>query len=141
MGKSIQWLCVMLVLILPSIISAQEWVARYDGPGSGGDRGNAIAVDNASCVYVTGRSVGSGTSWDYATIKYSPTGIEENKLTVKKGNEITTTIFRGSLHLPEGKKCKVFDITGREVEPERIQPGIYFIEVDGVVTQKVVKVR
>ena len=36
---------------------------------------------------------------------------------------------------------KVFDITGRVVETERIQPGIYFIEVDGVVTQKVVKVR
>jgi hypothetical protein len=27
------------------------------------------------------------------------------------------------------------------VESNRIQPGIYFIEVDGVVTQKVVKVR
>ena len=36
---------------------------------------------------------------------------------------------------------KGFDITGRVVEPDKIQPGIYFVEVDGVVAQKVVKVR
>jgi hypothetical protein len=38
-------------------------------------------------------------------------------------------------------KCKVFDIRGRVVDADKIQPGIYFIEVDGVVKQKVVKVR
>ncbi|MDH4211379.1 MAG: hypothetical protein OEV79_08015 [candidate division WOR-3 bacterium] len=51
------------------------------------------------------------------------------------------TILHGPLRLPEGKKCKIIDITGMVVEPSKIQPGIYFIEVDGVVTQKVVKVR
>jgi hypothetical protein len=66
---------------------------------------------------------------------------EENKGSMAKINDTSATIFSGPLRLPEGKKCKVFDITGRVVEPERIQPGIYFIEVDGVVTQKVVKVR
>ncbi|MDH4211633.1 MAG: hypothetical protein OEV79_09340, partial [candidate division WOR-3 bacterium] len=71
----------------------------------------------------------------------SPTGILENELAVKNKHEITVTIFRGPLQLPEGKECKVFDITGRVVEPNMIRPGIYFIEVDGVVTQKVVKVR
>jgi len=44
-------------------------------------------------------------------------------------------------HLVTDRKCKVFDIMGRVVAPDKIQPGIYFIEVDGVVTQKVVKVR
>jgi hypothetical protein len=38
-------------------------------------------------------------------------------------------------------ECKVFDITGRVVEPTKIQPGIYFIEVDGKITKKVIKVR
>ena len=54
---------------------------------------------------------------------------------------LPATIFRGPLRLPEDKKCRIFDITGRIVEPDNIQPGIYFIEVDGVVAHKVVKVR
>ena len=54
---------------------------------------------------------------------------------------LTATIFRGPLQLPEGRTCRVYDITGRVVEPSKIQPGIYFIEVDGVVTKKVVKIR
>jgi len=51
------------------------------------------------------------------------------------------TIINGPLQLPKDKKCKVFDIMGRVVEPTKITRGIYFIEIDGVVTQKVVKVR
>ena len=39
------------------------------------------------------------------------------------------------------KECKVFDITGRVVSPTKIQPGVYFIEVEGTITQKVVKIK
>ena len=58
-----------------------------------------------------------------------------------KRNTIGATIFAGPLMLPNGKQCKVFDITGRVVLPDKIKPGIYFIEVDGQITRKVVKVR
>ena len=70
-------------------------------------------------------------------------GIEEKTIVtpIMKHDYITATIFSGPLQLPEGKKCKVFDITGRVVEPNKITRGVYFIEIDGVVTQKVVKVR
>ena len=51
------------------------------------------------------------------------------------------TVIRGILQLPEGKKCKVFDITGRIVEPNKLAPGIYFVEIDDKIVQKVVKVR
>lgn len=72
-----------------------------------------------------------------------PVGVEEQPIVkpVETHETLTATIFRGPLQLPAGKQCKVFDIAGRVVKPERIQPGIYFIEIDGVVAQKVVKVR
>jgi uncharacterized delta-60 repeat protein len=77
MSKSVQWLFIVLVLVLPSVIPAQEWVARYDGPDNGWDGGNAITVDSDGNVYVTGSSNGVGTLYDYATIKYSSSGIEQ----------------------------------------------------------------
>jgi uncharacterized delta-60 repeat protein len=46
------------------------WVRRYNGPGNSGDCASAIAIDGSCLVYETGRSMGSGTSEDYATIKY-----------------------------------------------------------------------
>ena len=72
-----------------------------------------------------------------------PVGVEEQPIVtpMEKHETLTATIFRGPLQLPKDKKCKVFDITGRVVEPSKIQPGIYFIEIDGVVTQKVIKIR
>ena len=72
-----------------------------------------------------------------------PVGVEERPVVkpVETHENLTANIFRGPLQLPEGKKCKVFDITGRVVEPEKIAPGIYFVEIDNKITQKVIKVR
>jgi uncharacterized delta-60 repeat protein len=57
----------------------QEWVGRYDGPGSGSDNPRAIAIDKSGSVYVTGESIGSGNDagFDYATIKYNSAGREQ----------------------------------------------------------------
>lgn len=54
----------------------QQWVQRYLGPGNNYDGPNGIAVDGSGNIYVTGASMGSGTGYDYATIKYSPSGAE-----------------------------------------------------------------
>jgi hypothetical protein len=140
-------------------LGVEQWAARYNGPGCHryqtkaitawydclgdpiGDVATAIGLDNAGYIYVTGASLGSGTFYDYATIKYSPTGIEESQITQIKSNSLHATIFRGSLQLPEGKECRAFDITGRVVDPNRITRGIYFVEIDGKIVHKVIKVR
>jgi hypothetical protein len=53
-----------------------KWSKRYDGPGNGSDIAQAVVVDQSNNVYITGPSLGDGTSADYATIKYSPAGSE-----------------------------------------------------------------
>ncbi|MGB2804481.1 MAG: SBBP repeat-containing protein, partial [Candidatus Zixiibacteriota bacterium] len=47
---------------------------RYNGPLSYDDQAYAMTIDDSGNVYVTGRSFGSGTTWDYATIKYDSSG-------------------------------------------------------------------
>ncbi len=56
---------------------AQLWVARYTGPGAGFDNPYSICLDGEKNVYVTGYSTGSGTDYDYATLKYDSTGIQQ----------------------------------------------------------------
>ncbi len=48
--------------------------ARYNGPGNSTDFGFRLAVDAAGNVYVSGASIGSGTDYDIATLKYDSNG-------------------------------------------------------------------
>jgi hypothetical protein len=53
------------------------WTNRYNGPGNNADVANAVAVDEAGNVFVTGGSYRSSTytSSDFATVAYSGAGV------------------------------------------------------------------
>ncbi|HUU44473.1 MAG TPA: SBBP repeat-containing protein, partial [Acidobacteriota bacterium] len=48
------------------------WERRYDGPSAHYDGATDLEVDSAGNIYVTGYSIGEGSNYDYATIKYIP---------------------------------------------------------------------
>ncbi|MEO8231964.1 MAG: SBBP repeat-containing protein, partial [Ignavibacteriota bacterium] len=79
---SFSYLSAILIIIIAgsNIVQAQvseNWVSRYNGPGSGVDKSNTLAVDSEGNVFVTGSSQFSGLGTeDYATIKYDPSGTE-----------------------------------------------------------------
>jgi beta-propeller repeat-containing protein len=53
----------------------QLWVQSFTTTGEG-DAGTDIAVDHDGNVYVTGYNIETATSFDFITIKYSPSGAE-----------------------------------------------------------------
>jgi DNA-binding beta-propeller fold protein YncE len=82
---------------------SQLWVARYDGPGSGIDSARRVAVDPSGDVYIAGCSAGSGTGYDFATIKYD-----------SNGNRLWVARYNGPANGDDGFNCvsMAFDPSG-----------------------------
>lgn len=107
---------------------------------------------NVSTIYYRAAGEVSGTTpadpiaW---TDTNQPTIIERDETVgIKEGisrpvdHEYTvSTILSGPLGLPRDVPYKVFNITGREIDADQLAPGVYFIEIDGRLAQKVVKIR
>lgn len=112
--------------------------------GNENDYGRCIAQTVDSCYVVIGytTSYGAGGVDIYFIKTTADLRIKENM-----GTNIETkyypynTIIKGPLILPKDSYCKIFDITGRQIHTLNPAPGIYFIEVDGEMRQKVIKIK
>jgi uncharacterized delta-60 repeat protein len=104
----------------------EKWVIKYNGTGELNDYANSVCVDNSGYVYVTGFSVGVGTGFDFATIKYTqtPSSLEENpqnipavfKLYENYPNPFNPgTVISYQLPIGGNVMLKVFDVLGNEV--------------------------
>ncbi len=59
----------------------RQWIATYNGAGNGDDEAKAIALDSSGNVYVTGYVTNNSSGIDFATIKYSNAGVQQQILT------------------------------------------------------------
>lgn len=76
----------------------QLWAARYNGQADLWDEPTGIAVDRAGNAYVTGRSTGVGSGFDYLTVKYDP-----------QGNELWVARFDGGQNLNDWPRAIALD--------------------------------
>lgn len=67
----------IIIILIFNLISGQEWIRRYDGPASNFDIGLDLALDQSGNCYVTGYSMNASFNYDFATLKYSNSGIEK----------------------------------------------------------------
>jgi hypothetical protein len=74
------------------------------------------------------------------------TGIE-SAITEKPVNrsinypELGATIIKGPLQPLNGQKYKIFDITGRQIHTLNPASGIYFLQTDDKITEKIIKIK
>jgi uncharacterized delta-60 repeat protein len=65
------------VTIKYSPAGEELWVRFYDGPSSGEDIAVTLGLDAVGNVFVAGYSQGDGTGYDFATIKYDSSGVQQ----------------------------------------------------------------
>ena len=129
----------------------EVWGRQYDT--SGNPLGPAFIIsDPANSSYDSFIVAGVAnylnvwTHMDYPSDIYGNTdvaiGIDTRDLRVKpEARQLITTVVSGPLVFPGDKNFKLLDIAGREVNNSNTAPGIYFLEIDGEITHKIIKVK
>jgi hypothetical protein len=131
-----------ILLMKTNAMGDSLWAKMYGGGGS--EEGLYVQQSQDGGYVIVGTSRSWGNDDQVYVIKTDTDGntaIKEDKIISLVKDCYGPTIFSGSLHLPLDKNCKVLDITGRVVAPDKIKPGIYFIEVHGKLTTKVIKIK
>jgi hypothetical protein len=76
----------------------------------------------------------------YGDLDVSP-WIRETHISPYHNGSNTPTIITGAFYIPSGCTYQVYDIMGRQVHDPDPAPGIYFIEIDGSIVHKIVKIK
>ena len=58
-------------------LGVMQWNTSYNGTANNSDAVFGLAVDKLNNIYVTGWSIGAGTNFDYATVKYNSSGVQQ----------------------------------------------------------------
>ncbi len=130
---------------------SQVWVMSYNGTGNLNDYSSSVVADNSGNTYVTGRSFGSGSNYDFATIKYS------DLVGIQPVNNQAPDKFRLSQNYPNPFNpstkikfdvplsslsergaggfisLKIYDVLGHEIATlvnEQLKPGTYEVNWD-----------
>lgn len=75
------------------------------------------------------------------TVFIGSVGVQEHAAIPGRVEARPTTIISGSFNIPAARKYRIYDIAGRIVQPEALGQGIYFLEIDGEIQSKIVKIR
>jgi hypothetical protein len=116
------------------------WEKTYGG--SNNDRGYAVhcTQDGGYIVAGTTASLGAGNSDVWLLKLQYDVGMQENNSPHKHYYPLRT-VYSDKILLPAGSIYSLYDITGRQIQTLNPAPGIYFIEIDNRIVQKVVKIK
>lgn len=121
------------------------WVKTFHGLGSYYDNECMSIARTSDGGYIAAgiiATIGNSGYSDAYLVK-----IESDTLAVTEQYDYVTkqrcisTIVSGPLLVPEDASYTIFDITGCQIHTLDPAPGIYFIEVDGEMQQKIIKIR
>jgi len=99
----------------------------------------AVAMNSTRC-FVTWHQFNNG-NYDIFGNLDTELGLAQKPVSGLEHKALGATILTGPLFLPQAQEYRVFDITGRLVDPLCLCPGIYFIEDHGTLVRKIVKIR
>ncbi len=116
------------------------WTKRYGGIYDEAGLGMTI-TDAGECVLVgyTG-SYGAGYNDVYVIKLECETGIQEHGAVLHRTPH-PTRIVNNLAGIISDHRVSVFDLTGRPVTKAAPAPGIYFVEQDNVIIQKIILIR